>query len=352
MFDFVGAFKRGVKAAKELNKHQSEIDEVFSELSRKFLDATNGEFVIERANSLASEFSTAIDLLTEVSPGSKTKSSGGIYICSTVESSRRIKVANWIKHSKGFVFVLQFEQREIISKSKAELGAALEELLSSPVLGKAYLSLRDSTQADLKEKSGVSGRPLRLIKGAEVAEAKSGVALVGMKPAVARVAAKLVAKSTAAKPAVKVAAKPAAAKPAAKAAAKPARAKPAAKAVAKPAAAKPTAKAAAKPAGAKPAAKAAAKPAAAKPTAKAAAKPAGAKPAAKAAAKPAAAKPAAKAAAKPAAAKPAAKAAAKPAAPMVRPAVPAVPNPDSLNGGANEVKSGAPQGAANPGLLN
>jgi hypothetical protein len=316
MFDFVGAFKRGVKAAKDLNKHQLEVDEVFSELSSKFLEATNGEFTIERNSSLVSSASVALDVLAGVPPRSQSQASGAIIMRSMNDPSKKARLANWVRHPKGFTFVLQFEQREIISKSKAELGAALEELLSAPIVGKAYLSLLNSSQADDKERGVVAARPLRVVGG----QSAKGAA----------VAAKPAAKPAAAKAAAKIAAKPAAAKAAAKIAAKPAAAKAAAKIAAKPAAAKAAAKVAAKPAAAKPAAKAAAKPAA--------------KVAVKPAAKPAAAKPAAKPAVKPPAA--------KPAAPKARPAAPVVPNEDAFDGSVNEVKSGAPQNAPNPGLLN
>ncbi|WP_339491270.1 hypothetical protein, partial [Pseudomonas sp. EA_15y_Pfl2_R67] len=229
MFDFVGAFKRGVKAAKDLNKHQLEIDEVFSELSDKFLEATNGEFVIERNSSLVSSASAALDVLAGVPPRAQSQSSGSVFIRSMKDSSKRSRLANWVRHSKGFTFVLQFEQREIISKSKAELGAALEELLSAPIVGKAYLSLLNSSQSDGKEREVVADRPLRLVGGPSVRAgavvASKAVSRPAAKPAAAKVAAKAAAKPAAAKVAAKAAAKPAAAKVAAKAAAKPAAAK-------------------------------------------------------------------------------------------------------------------------------
>ncbi|WP_178081864.1 MULTISPECIES: hypothetical protein [unclassified Pseudomonas] len=255
MFDFVAAFKRGVKAARDLNKYQFEIDEVFSELSNKFLEATNGEFTIVRSASLVSSASAALDVLAGTPPRSQTQSNGTIFMRSTKDANRKVKLANWVQQPKGFTFVLQFEQREIISKSKAELGAALEELLSAPIVGKAYLSLFNSIQSDLRDKKESEVHRLRAVESNRVggviavkSAAKAGVS--------GRTAVSAMAKPAAAKPAAKAAAKPAAAKPvAAKAAAKPAAAKPvAAKAAAKPAAAKPVA--------AKPAVK---KPAAAKP---------------------------------------------------------------------------------------
>ncbi|WP_256656694.1 hypothetical protein [Pseudomonas sp. B10] len=302
MFDFVGAFKRGIKAAKELNKYQLEIDEVFFELAGKFLEATEGEFVIERLSSYVSGVSAALDVLTGTPPVSQVQTSGAIFIRSTNDANKKAKIANWIKHPKGFTFVLQFEQREIISKSKVELGAALEELLSAPVVGKTYLSLLNSSLTDRKEKEVVKGRPLRVVKGSAVAAAKPGAVWAAAKPA----------------------AKPAAAKVAAKSAAKPAAAKVAAKPTAKPAASKATAKPAAKPAAGKAEANSAAKPAAPK---------AALKPTAK---KPAAVKP------------PTAPRAIKPAAPS--PASAAVPNADALGDGVNEVKPGNPQSELNPGL--
>ena len=302
MFDFVGAFKRGIKAARELNKYQLEIDEVFFELSSKFLEATEGEFVIERLSSFVSGVSAALDVLTGTPPVSQVQTSGAIFIRSTSDANKKAKIANWIKHPKGFTFVLQFEQREVISKSKVELGAALEELLSAPVVGKTYLSLLNSSITDRKEKEVVKGRPLRVVKGSAVAAAKPGAVWVAAKPSAKPAAAKVAAKS---------AAKPAASKAAAKPAAKTAAAKAVAKPVAKPAAAKASAKPTAKPAAPK---------AAAKPTAK----------------KPAAVKP------------PAAPIAIKPAAPS--PASPAVPNADALGDGVNEVKPGNPQSVLNPGL--
>jgi hypothetical protein len=305
MSDFISAFKVGIKAAKDLHKHELEIDEVFSELASTMRHVTGGKLTIVRSTSTASAAAAAVESIIGAAPRARIKSDGGVYLRDVSDAKRSVRVANWIKQPKGFSFSLQFDSREIISRSKIELKNALSELLSSPVVGVAYLSLTNSSKSAGSDSSS------------------SG--------------------STAAKPATKRAT----AEPAAKAAAKPTAAKPAAKAAAKPAAAKPAAKAAAKSAAAKPAAKAAAKPAAAKPAAKAAAKPAAAKPAAKAVAKPAAPKPAVK----PAAAKPAT-AAAKPAAPVARPAVPAVPNQDSFNGGVNEVTSGAPQGVVNVGVLN
>ncbi|MGY3256999.1 hypothetical protein [Pseudomonas chlororaphis] len=337
MFDFVGAFKRGIKAAKELNKHQLEVDEVFSELSSKFLHATDGEFAIERIGSFASGMSAALDVLSGAPPSSQIKTNGAIIIQSTSDTNKKAKIANWIKHPKGFTFVLQFEQREIISKSKAELGAALEELLSAPVVGKAYLSLLNSSQADRKERKVVTDRPLRVVKGIAVAEAKPGAVVATTNSGAAWAAAKPAAKPAAAKAAAKPAAKPAAAKAAAKPAEKPVAAKAAAKPAAKPAAAKAAAKPAAKPVAAKAAAKPAAKPAAAK--------------AVKPAAKPAAAKPVAAKPAKPATGKQP-MAAVKPAAPITGPAVPTVPNSEAFGGGSDEVKPGVAQTVSGPGLLN
>jgi hypothetical protein len=296
MSDFISAFKVGIKAAKDLHKHELEIDEVFSELASTMRHVTGGKLTIVRSTSTASAAAAAVESIIGAAPRARIKSDGGVYLRDVSDAKRSVRVANWIKQPKGFSFSLQFDSREIISRSKIELKNALAELLSSPVVGVAYLSLTNSSKSAGSDSSN------------------SG--------------------STAAKPAMKRAT-----------------AKPEAKKTAKLAASEPAAKAAAKPAAAKPAAKAAAKPAAAKPAAKAAAKPAAAKPAAKTAAKPAAAKPAAKTAAKPAAAKPAT-AAAKPAAPVARPAVPAVPNQDSFNGGVNEVTSGAPQGVVNVGVLN
>jgi hypothetical protein len=340
MFDFVGAFKRGVRAAKDLNKHHLEVEEVFHELSRKFLFATDGEFEIVRSSSFASGVSAALEVLSGAPPNSQTQTGGSILIQSRSNANLNAKIANWIKHPKGFTFVLHFEQREIISKSQAELGAALEELLSAPVVGKAYLNLLSSLKNSRKEKEVDQNRPLRVTKEAAT--------LAAEKPNVVKIAAKHAAKPTAARAAAKPAAARAAARAAAKPAAKPAAARAAAKPAAKPAAARAAAKPAAKPAAAKAAAKPAAKPAAAKAAVKPAAKSAAAKAAAKPAAKPAAAKAAAKPAAKPASAK-----APKPAAAHVaKPAVPKqsdAPNADALGDGVNEMSPGTSQRVLNPG---
>jgi hypothetical protein len=297
MFDFVGAFKRGVRAAKDLNKHHLEVEEVFHELSRKFLVATDGEFEIVRSSSFVSGVSAALEVLSGAPPNSQTQTGGSILIQSRSNANLNAKIANWIKHPKGFTFVLHFEQREIISKSQAELGAALEELLSAPVVGKAYLNLLSSLKNSRKEKEVVQNRPLRVTKEAAT--------LAAEKPVVVKVAAKH-------------AAKPAAARAAAKPAAKPAAARAAAKPAAKPAAARAAAKPAAKPAAARAAAKPAAKPAAAKPSAK----PASAK-----------------------APKPAAAHVAKPAVPKQSDA----PNADALGDGVNEMSPGTSQRVLNPG---
>jgi hypothetical protein len=290
MFDFVGAFKRGVKAAKDLNKHQLEVEEVFHELSRKFLIATDGEFEIVRSSSFASGVSAALEVLSGAPLNSQTQTGGSILIRSRSNANLSAKIANWIKHPKGFTFVLHFEQREIISKSQAELGAALEELLSAPVVGKAYLNLLSSLKNSRKEKEEVvQNRPLRVTKEAAT--------LAVAKPVVVKVAAKHAAKPAAAKAAAKSAAARAAAKPAAKSAA---------------------AKAAAKPAAARTAAKPVAKPAAAKP----AAKPASVK-----------------------APKPAAAHVAKPAVPKQSDA----PNADALGDGVNEMTPGTSQRVLSPG---
>ncbi|MCU7250295.1 hypothetical protein OC940_20990 [Pseudomonas koreensis] len=310
MFDFVGAFKRGVRAAKDLNKHHLEVEEVFHELSRKFLVATDGEFEIVRSSSFASGVSAALEVLSGAPPNSQTQTGGSIIIQSRSNANLNAKIANWIKHPKGFTFVLHFEQREIISKSQAELGAALEELLSAPVVGKAYLNLLSSLKNSRKEKEVVQNRPLRVTKEAAT--------LAAEKPNVVKIAAKHAAKPTAARAAAKPAAKPAAGR------------------------------AAAKPAAARAAAKPAAKPAAAKAAVEPAAKSAAAKAAAKPAAKPAAARAAAKPAAKPASAK-----APKPAAaPVAKPAVPKqsdAPNADALGDGVNEMSPGTSQRVLNPG---
>ncbi|MGX1184977.1 chemotaxis protein histidine kinase CheA [Pseudomonas sp. F-14 TE3623] len=356
MFDFVGAFKRGVRAAKDLNKYQLEIDEVFFELSHKFLEATHGDFTIERNDSFISSASAALDMLSGTPPRSQNQSSGAIFMRSMKDSSKKIRLANWVQQPKGFTFVLQFEQREIISKSKTELGAALEEFLSSPIVGKAYLSLMQMLKVDVQSKSGSVVRELKAVKVLRVREhgysdkpaaktASGGMSVAKPAAAAKPAAVKPAAKSAAAKPAAKpAAAKPAAKTVAAKPAAKSAAAKPAAKTVAvKPAAKSAAAKPAAKTVAVKPAAKsAAAKPVAKTVAAKPAAKSAAAKPVAKTvAAKPAAKPVAAKPAAKPAAAKPAA----KPAAP--RPSVPNTPKAEVFNE-AGEVKPGVAQNPPAP----
>ena len=210
MSDFISAFKIGIKAAKDLHKHEHEINEVFSELAQTMQNVTAGKLTVVRSTSTASAAAAAMESMLGAAPRARTKSEGGVYMRDVSDAKRSVRVANWVKQPKGFNFSLQFDSREIISRSQIELRNALSELLSSPVFGGAYLSLTNPS------------------KSAGSVNSNSGSTAV-----------KAVAKFVAAKPAAKAAAKPAAVKPAAKAAVKPAAAKSAAKAAAKPVAPKP-----------------------------------------------------------------------------------------------------------------
>ncbi|MCE0459985.1 hypothetical protein [Pseudomonas uvaldensis] len=255
MSDFISALKVGVKAAKDLHKHELEIDEVFNELARAMRNATGGKLTIIRSTSTISAAAAAMDTILGAAPRVRTGADGGVYMSEVSGAKKSVRVANWVKQAKGFNFSLQFDSREIITRSKVELSNALTELLSSPVVGVAYLSLTNPSSST----------------GSGSSNSVSVVAKTAAKPAAKPTAVKAVAKPASRKVAAKPAAKPTAAKAVAKPAAKPT----AAKAVAKPAAKPTAAKAVAKPAAKPTAAKAAAKPAAAKPTKPTASKPAG-----------------------------------------------------------------------------
>jgi hypothetical protein len=190
MSDFITAFKMGIRAAKDLNKHQVEVDEEFTELARFMRYATNGELTVERHNSVASAAAAAVDIISGAAPGAQTRADGSLYVHSVVDPSKKIRVANWVQHTKGFTFVLQFERREIIARNKQELNNALKELLSSPVFGKAYLSLKNLILRDASSDNG-----------AHSPESKTAIRTYKATAGIAKPAAKLMANKSVGKPA-------------------------------------------------------------------------------------------------------------------------------------------------------
>lgn len=231
MANFAESLKKGVKAAKDYDKTQKEIQVIFDELEKSIKKFTNNKVGVAKAPHYAN-FKNPKELLKVARAAIKSKNKDGSIFLYSTDNSHIERIADWHQVDSEFSFSLSYEGKQVIAKSTEQLRVALGRLLESPSVGSALISHdRSLSTAPIKPPAKASQK--------SVPQAKANTA----KPAVKATAAAKKPTVGSAKPATRT---PAAAKPASKPTAKPNAARPA----------KPVAKPAAKPAtAAKPAAK-------------------------------------------------------------------------------------------------
>nr|WP_088190399.1 hypothetical protein [Pseudomonas sp. A46] len=226
MASFVESLKKGVKAAKDYDKNQKEIQAIFEELERSIKKFTNNKVGVAKAPS-SSSFKSTKELVKAAKAVAKSKNKNGSIFLYSTDNSHIERIADWHQIDSDFSFSLIYEGKQIITKSTEQLKVALGQLLESPSVGSALMSHDKSLSA-----AGVK-------PSAKTSRKSTSQATGNTTKQTVKAAAKPAGKATAKRPAegsakpAKQATKPTAAKPAARPAAKPV-AKPAPKARIKP----------------------------------------------------------------------------------------------------------------------
>jgi len=174
MKDFLEAFKVGIKAATEVSRSHKEVDKVFAEADRAIEEASGGQVGIARVgNGFSFKHDEIRASMAGSCQGELKEISGMVVLLSKVQQVAPVKVADWCQASRGFVFSIRFERREIIAKSVVQLRTALSELLASPVVGGAFLSIMNATPCGDAEKDARHDAPV--IKSAKSKAKRKGV---------------------------------------------------------------------------------------------------------------------------------------------------------------------------------
>ncbi|POF43401.1 hypothetical protein B0D71_00880 [Pseudomonas laurylsulfativorans] len=133
---FLDSIKSGIAKAEAADQNLNAVTAIFSELNAELSDYTDGKLKITRTMSLNSKVA-AISAMGLESPASENTKSDIISLSSKTENKIYAEVARWRQHVSGFPCMLSFEGREYICENIEDLKAALGELLSSVIFGKA-----------------------------------------------------------------------------------------------------------------------------------------------------------------------------------------------------------------------
>ncbi len=214
MANFADSLKKGVKAAKDYDKHQKEIQAIFDELEKSIKKFTNNKIGVAKAPNSAT-FKSTKELIKATKASTNFNYRNGSIFLYSKDDTRMERIADWHQADTDFSFSLVYEGKQIITKSTEQLKSALGQLLESPSVGSVLISHDKSLSAlEAKPAAKTAVKTSRNSAGNITKQAVKSTS----KPSTAKPVAKRATTKPAEKPAkpAKRAKKPVAKRPAAK----------------------------------------------------------------------------------------------------------------------------------------
>lgn len=140
MPDFANALEKGFKAARRAEVARHEIDQVFDDLSKQVLKATNGKVEIFRAQYEVEETGWPITMFT-FPPKPKDKYLAIAASNPTIGRKSQVQLARWVPGEGGYPCTVAWHKQENICQDGASLATCLAEMLSDPIVGQKLQSL-------------------------------------------------------------------------------------------------------------------------------------------------------------------------------------------------------------------
>lgn len=140
MPDFAKALEEGFEAARRAEVARHEIDQIFDELSKQLLKATDGKVKISRTQYEVEETGWAITPFA-FPPKPKDHYWAIAALNPTIGRKSQVQLARWVPGEGGYPCTVAWHKQENICQDGASLATCLAEMLSDPIVGQKLRSL-------------------------------------------------------------------------------------------------------------------------------------------------------------------------------------------------------------------